>query len=64
VVPIVAAIATLALCLRLYGVDHGHPDFVTGDERAVIKDAVRFVAAGTRRAPERVGCRCSIIRVM
>lgn len=46
-VPVVAAAATVALCLRLYGVDHGHPDFVTGDERAVIKDAVRFVAAGT-----------------
>ena len=47
IVVAVGAIATLGLALRMYGVDHGYPDFVTGDERAVIKDVVRCAQLGT-----------------
>jgi hypothetical protein len=38
---------SLALGLRLVGIDHGHPLYVSGDERPIIADAVRFVHQGT-----------------
>ena len=44
---VLALCLSCAWCLRLWGSAHGFPDFVTGDERAVIKDAVRFLDRGT-----------------
>ena len=44
---ILATVLSVSLLLRLWGIGHGYPDFVTGDERAVIKDAVRFPYSGT-----------------
>ena len=38
-----AAMVTAGLLLRIFGVAHGFPDFVTGDERVVARDAIRFV---------------------
>ena len=42
-----ALCASLALLLRLYGIGNGYPSFVSGDERAVIRDAVHFIANHT-----------------
>ncbi len=39
----VGLVLTAGLVLRLLGVSHGFPDFVTGDERVVTTDAVRFI---------------------
>ncbi len=39
----IGLVLTAGLVLRLLGVSHGFPDFVTGDERVVTRDAVRFI---------------------
>lgn len=42
-----ALVMTAGLGLRLMGMAHGFPDFVTGDERVVTRDAIRFVNLST-----------------
>ena len=37
----------LALAVRLYGVHHGYPSLVSGDERPVCKNALRFLVLDT-----------------
>ena len=43
----IGLILTVGLGLRLLGASHGFPDFVTGDERVVTRDAVHFITAAT-----------------
>ena len=43
----IGLILTAGLGLRLLGVSHGFSDFVTGDERVVLRDAVHFITAAT-----------------
>lgn len=40
---ILAVICTLSLLLRVHGIGHGYPDFVTGDEKNVLITAVGYV---------------------
>lgn len=43
----IGLVLTAGLVLRLLGVSHGFPDFVTGDERVVTRDAVHFIDSVT-----------------
>ena len=44
---ILALIALIALILRLAGIHHGYPDYVSGDERLLVKEVVHFFDNGT-----------------
>jgi len=44
---VLALLMSCGLVLRLWGVTHGFPDFVSGDERVVTKDAIRFINLAT-----------------
>ncbi|MFA6110741.1 MAG: glycosyltransferase family 39 protein [Candidatus Latescibacterota bacterium] len=44
---VLPACLTAALAARLWGIGHGFPDFVTGDERVLVKETVRFLNAAT-----------------
>lgn len=49
-VPVVLGLLLLfALLLRVRGIDHGYPDYVSTDERLIVKEVVHFFDDSTLR---------------